>query len=61
MLVTTNEKLTETITNVNELIEWAEGDVDSSVENDARDQAKADRARVRDLKKAKALLQRCFR
>ena len=57
---TTNERLSEVITMVDELTDWAEADAKHALESDAPDTAKDDRTRARLLKKARSILGECF-
>ncbi|WP_157113138.1 hypothetical protein [Bradyrhizobium embrapense] len=58
---TTNGKLAEVSTQIEELIRWAEADAEHARENDARQTARDDRSRAAKLRKALALVRACER
>lgn len=58
---TTNEKIDEALAVVDQLIAWADADAEHAAENDAKETARDDRRRAKELRRARGLIAECER
>lgn len=58
---TTNGKIQEVLAELRVLADWADADAQHAAENDARETAKDDRCRARELRRAIDIVAKCSR